>query len=294
MDRPSQPPPSGFFPVGDLRFPTPLSPPWIMGIVNVTPDSFSDGGEFLDPAAAVDRALQQIKEGAKIIDIGGESTRPGSLPVPPREQLRRVLPVIERLRAQDQKVLISIDTTSAEVARAALAAGANMVNDTSAMRDDPAMVDAVAENRVSIVLMHRKGTPRDMQEGGGPQYADVVGEVLGFLEERTEFARQRGVDGERIVVDPGIGFGKRTADNLMIIQQIRRFVSLGFPVLIGVSRKRFIGEILGLSEPRDRLTGSIAVAVLAAQNGASMIRAHDVGPTVQAIRMVDATLEHPV
>jgi dihydropteroate synthase len=261
-----------------------------MGIINVTPDSFSDGGEYLDCDRAVARALQQITEGARIIDIGAESTRPGSLGVPAQEQIRRAIPVIELLRAKDSAIPISIDTCLAEVANAAIKAGANIVNDTSALRDDNAMVNVIAESGASLILMHRKGTPRDMQQQGGPDYDDVIAEIADFLTLRVDFAIRGGINRARITVDPGIGFGKRNADNLRILNQVRRFAELGCPVVIGASRKRFIGELLNIAEPRDRMIGSVACATIAVINGASLIRAHDVFETVQALRMTHAVL----
>jgi len=285
MDAPSQQASPSFFTIGNQRVSVPIQPPWVMGIVNVTPDSFSDGGVFLDPECAVARALQQIEEGAPVIDVGGESTRPGSRPVPAAEQIRRVIPVIEGLQSKNSRIFISIDTTAAEVAQSALHAGASIVNDTSSLRDDPNMIDVVARARASVVLMHRKGTPHDMQQGGGPLYEDVVAEIMDFLTQRIEFAVRGGIDRERIAIDPGIGFGKRDADNLVILQQVRRFNQLGCPVVIGASRKRFIGKVLNEAEPRDRVIGSVACATITALGGASIVRAHDVLPTVQAINM---------
>ncbi len=274
------------FKLGNQAIEVPFRPAWVMGIVNVTPDSFSDGGEYLDPARAVDRAIEQIEQGARIIDIGAESTRPGSLSVPGAEQIRRAIPVIEALRSQQATIPISIDTCIAEVAQAAIQAGANIVNDTSAMRDDPSMAKVLAESGASVILMHRKGTPRDMQQGGGPVYDDIIAEVLGFLSERVEFAVQNGIERAKIALDPGIGFGKRGADNMMILNHLEKFTPLGCPVMIGASRKRFIGDLLTIPEPRDRVMGSVACAVLAALRGASIIRAHDVLQTVQAIEVV--------
>ena len=278
------------FIVGNQTFEVPFRPPWVMGVVNVTPDSFSDGGEYLDRDHAVARALQQIEQGARIIDIGAESTRPGSLSVSAKEQRRRAVPVIEALRAKESVIPISIDTCSAEVANAAIKSGANMVNDTSALRDDEGMADVVADSGASLILMHRKGTPRDMQQGGGPEYNDVIAEISDFLTQRLDFAIRRGIDRARIAIDPGIGFGKRTADNLTILNQARRFTELGCPVVIGASRKRLIGELLNIAEPCDRMIGSVACATIAAISGASIIRAHDVMETVQALQVVHAVL----
>lgn len=256
-----------------------------MGIVNVTPDSFSDGGEYLDPQAAAAHALTQIAGGAAIIDIGGESTRPGSLPVAADVQINRVVPVIEHIRQQNDQIPISIDTTSSTVARAALRAGANVVNDTSALRDDPLMAQLIADSGCSVVLMHRKGTPLDMQKDGGPDYENVLAHVATFLRERVEFARRNGIDERRIILDPGIGFGKRTQDNLEILRGLAILCELGRPLLIGASRKRFIGEVLNQPQPVDRDAGSVACAQIAAANGAAIVRVHNVQSTVAALRM---------
>lgn len=259
--------------------------PRIMGILNVTPDSFSDGGEFADAGGAIEAGLRMIEEGADIIDVGPESTRPASLPVPADEQIARAIPVIEGLRRRGAGVDISIDTRSAAVAEAALAAGATMVNDVSALRDDPRMVEVVVRAGASVVLMHMKGSPADMQRGGGPTYDDLIGEIIAFLRERCDWAVARGVRRERIIVDPGLGFGKRFEHNLEIMRELRRFAELGRPLLVGASRKGFIGHVLGREDPKDRLHGSLACAVLAADHGASILRVHDVGATAQALRM---------
>ncbi len=265
-----------------------------MGILNVTPDSFSDGGAYLDPEDAVRRALDMAAQGADVIDIGPESTRPGSHGVPADEQIARAVPVIEAIRKFDDFTPLSIDTCLASVASAALDAGADIVNDVSAMRDDPAMADVVAEAGVPIVLMHRRGIPADMQKGGGPHYDDVTGEICQFLTERVDHAESRGIDRSRVIVDPGIGFGKRVEDNLRILNELDRLVSLGFPVLVGASRKRFIGAVKGEARPeaapdsRSRLGGSLAAAALAARAGAAMIRVHDVVETVEMLRVLRA------
>jgi dihydropteroate synthase len=259
-----------------------------MGILNVTPDSFSDGGEFLAHDRAVEGAIEMIAEGAAIIDVGPESTRPGSQPVAVDEQSRRAVPVIRDIRARDDKIAISIDTRSAAVARAALDAGADMVNDVSALCDDPHMVGVVADAGAAVVLMHRRGTSTDMQKDGGPHYDDVIGEIRAFLAERVEFATQHGIGPSRIIVDPGIGFGKRTEHNPAILGRLREFTTLGPPVLVGASRKRFIREISGVEDPKQRDSASIACAVLAAQQGASIIRVHDVRGTVEALRLLTA------
>lgn len=257
-----------------------------MGILNVTPDSLSDGGAYLLPEAALRHAERMIAEGAAILDIGGESTRPGSMPVDEAEQMRRVLPVIRAVRAAHAHIPLSIDTRSAHVASAALDAGADIINDVSALRDDGDMVNVAIRHGAPVVLMHMRGTPADMQRDGGPAYADVVGEVLVFLDERARWAESEGVRRELILVDPGIGFGKRVEDNLRLMGSLERFVAAGRPVLVGASRKSLIAAAGTTRTPADRLGGSLACAVLAAQAGAAVIRVHDVGPTVEAIRMV--------
>ncbi len=275
----------------DLRhslFTIPVIPPLVMGVINVTPDSFSDGGECHDHDAAVARAMTMISDGAAIIDVGPESTRPGSRGVSADEQIRRAIPVIESIRSRDSRIAISIDTCSAAVARAAVGAGADMINDTSALRDDPALVEVVAEKQASVVLMHRRGMPATMQENGGPAYGDILREIGDFLCERREFAVGQGIAHSRIVLDPGIGFGKRTEHNLTILRSLDHFVALGQPLLVGVSRKRFIGAVLGLDIPRERDAGSLACAVMATLAGVSIIRTHDVRSTVQAVRICNA------
>ena len=257
---------------------------WIMGVVNCTPDSFSDGGRFADPDDAVIHAREIIEAGADIIDIGGESTRPGATPVDSVEQIRRTAPVIRRVR-EDWDGPISIDTTRADVAAAALEAGANWVNDISALRDDSEMVELIAGSACVVVLMHMQGKPSTMQES--PSYADVVSEVAGFLSERAAFAEAHGIDAERIVIDPGIGFGKRHEDNLAILRYLTRFVELGYPVLVGASRKSFIGRITG-DDPVHRLEGSLSAAVWAALHGARIVRVHDVDATRKALIVADA------
>jgi len=244
----------------------------IMGILNVTPDSFSNGGRFLSPDAAVERALAMEKEGADIIDVGGESSRPGAEPVPVEEELRRVLPVLERLRGK-LRIPISIDTTKAEVAEAALRAGASIVNDISALRFDPAMAPLVAKFGAGLVLMHMLGTPKTMQQA--PHYEDVVTEVRDFLAERAQYAQSQGIPREAIAVDPGIGFGKTVEHNLELLRRLPELVELGFPVLVGPSRKSFIGAILGLGV-EERLEGTLAACAVAVVRGADILRVHDV------------------
>lgn len=254
----------------------------IMGILNVTPDSFSDGGKFVDPEQAVARGLQMISEGADIIDIGGESTRPGSKPVPAREEIRRTIPIIAELKKQSCG-LISIDTRNAETARAAIAAGAEIINDISALAD-PQMVNVAAETGAGLVLMHMQGTPQTMQND--PRYGDVVAEVRTFLEARAAFAIERGVAPEQIALDPGIGFGKTDEHNLALLRGIPALAAAGRPVLIGASRKGFIGRLTGC-EPADRLAGSLAAAVFSMLRGVQILRVHDVKESCDAARLVD-------
>ena len=228
------------------------------------------------------------REGAAIVDVGPESTRPGSIAVADEEQIRRAIPVIRGMRQAGAELFISIDTRSARVAAAAIEAGANMVNDVSALRDDADMARVVAAAGVEVVLMHRRGTSADMQVGGGPEYGDVVGEIKTFLRERVEFAARAGIALEKIIVDPGIGFGKCVEDNLAILRNVTAFVELGRPVLIGASRKRFLGAVLGLEEPKQRDAASIACAIMAVMRGATILRVHDVAGTCQALRLAAA------
>ena len=259
---------------------------WLMGVVNVTPDSFSDGGRYFDAGKAVARGLELAAEGADILDIGGESTRPGSLPVPEAEELRRVVPVIESLRKQTSG-LLSVDTTKAAVARAALDAGADIVNDTSAFRFDPAMPGEVARSGAAVILMHMHGIPLTMQES--PRYADLLGEIGSFLEERMRVAGAAGISRERVIVDPGIGFGKTFEDNLVLLRRQEVFHGLGRPLLLGFSRKAFLGKILNLPSD-ERLEGTIAAAVLSVGLGVHILRIHDVGPVARAVRAAEAIL----
>jgi dihydropteroate synthase len=261
-----------------------LDRPRVMGIVNVTPDSFSDGGEHATTDAAVAHALRLAEEGADILDIGGESTRPGADDVSVEEELRRVIPVIECL-SKATSLPISIDTSKPEVMRAAVAAGAGMINDVCALRRDGAL-DAAAELGVPVVLMHMLGEPRSMQDA--PDYDDVVADVHRFLAERIFAAEMSGIPKKRIVVDPGFGFGKTTAHNLALLAQLERFTDLGVPVLAGLSRKRTIGEITGRDDPHDRVYGSVAAHVIAAQRGAKLLRVHDVAATVDALKIWNA------
>ncbi|MEJ5186880.1 MAG: dihydropteroate synthase [Candidatus Geothermincolales bacterium] len=256
----------------------------VMGVVNVTPDSFSDGGRFLEAEKAVEHGLRLVEEGADILDIGGESTRPGSDFIPLEEELRRVLPVLEKL-VEKTDVPISVDTTKAEVARRALDLGCSMVNDISAGRLDPEMLPLVASRGVPICLMHMKGMPKDMQVD--PRYDDVVGEIMGFLRERSEAALRAGVAKENILVDPGIGFGKTLQHNLEILRRLGEFRSLGYPILLGTSRKSFIGMILDLPV-EERLEGTAASVALGIAAGTDIVRVHDVKEMVRVARVADA------
>ena len=266
-----------------------LDRPQVMGIVNVTPDSFSDGGAHDTTDAAVAHALALVEQGADLLDIGGESTRPGAEEVPLDEELRRVVPVIERLAAQ-VAVPISIDTSKPEVMRAAVQAGAGMINDVHALRREGAL-DAAAVLGVPVVLMHMQGEPRSMQ--AAPHYDDVVGEVHRFLAERIFAAEMAGIPKKRIVVDPGFGFGKDTAHNLQLLAQLERFVELGVPVLAGLSRKRSIGQLTGRDVPAERVFGSVAAHLIAAQRGAMIVRVHDVAATVDALKVWSAVAAIP-
>ena len=268
----------------EFRFPRPTI---VMGVLNVTPDSFSDGEQFLEPAAAVAHGLEMIGQGAEIIDVGGESTRPGAEPVNTAEELRRVLPVIERLAAQ-VKVPISIDTQKPAVARAALEAGASIVNDVAAHRSDEEMWRVVAKANAGYVCLHMQGTPPTMQSN--PVYQDVVREVRDFFAERLERLKRAGVDAVQVVLDPGIGFGKTLEHNLRLLAGLEHFTTLGRPVLVGFSRKSFIGKLLG-AEVTARLPAALACACLTVQAGGQLIRAHDVAETLQAVRMTEAVLD---
>jgi len=251
-----------------------LERPLLMGIVNVTPDSFFDGGRFCDPQRAVAHALRLVEEGADLLDIGAESTRPGALPVDEQEERRRLVPVVAAV-AKAVSVPISVDTSKAEVAKAAIDAGAIMVNDVTALRGDSAMVGVVAQAGVALVLMHMQGTPDIMQHA--PRYDDVVGEVAQFLAERVRYAIDQGVARDRIVVDPGIGFGKTLGHNLDLLANLRVFAELGYPVLVGPSRKGFIGQLTDQSVEA-RGWGTAGVVALAVEQGANILRVHDVGP----------------
>jgi dihydropteroate synthase len=258
----------------------------IMGVVNVTPDSFSDGGEWFDRDAAVTHGLRLADEGAAILDVGGESTRPRALPVPEDEELRRTEPVVRSLARSG--AIVSIDTTKLAVAAAALDAGARYVNDVTAFREAPEMAGLVADRGARCCLMHMLGEPRTMQED--PRYADVVDDVKAFLTDRAEFAVREGVKEERIDVDPGIGFGKTLEHNLALLARTEEIVALGFRVVIGVSRKSFIHKIAGVPDPHARVPGTIAANVLALERGARVFRVHDVAEARQALQVASATL----
>ncbi len=261
----------------------------IMGILNVTPDSFSDGGRFATADHALAHAHEMVAAGADIIDIGGESTRPGADPVPEDEELRRIIPLIERL-SDELAVPLSVDTYKSSVAVKALETGASIVNDISGLRFSPDMAKIVADAGAGLVIMHIKGTPRTMQQN--PEYADVVGEITSFLEERIEVAERAGVDREKIIIDPGIGFGKNLAHNLVVLDHLDEFRGLGRPVLLGTSRKKFIGTVLGITVPEQRILGTAATVALGIVRGASIVRVHDVTQAAQVARMTDAILRH--
>jgi dihydropteroate synthase len=291
-----------------VRFPATTLPaclPCVMGIVNVTPDSFSDGGLFFDGHAAVEQARSLVRDGAALVDVGGESTRPGAEPLALDEELRRVIPVIEELRelfasasgvgvaptssGDAPAPLISIDTYKAEVARRALAAGAAIVNDVSALRIDPALVEVVAEAGCPVVLMHMLGEPRTMQDD--PHYDDVVDEVRAFLEERLVFAVGAGVREEQVLLDPGIGFGKTLEHNLLLLGHLDRLATIGRPLVLGASRKRFLGALLDGAPPDERLAGTVATTVWGLSRGVAVFRVHDVRANAEALRVARAIIE---
>jgi dihydropteroate synthase len=264
----------------------PVRPYTVMGIVNVTPDSFSDGGLFLDPDSAVEHGLRLTAEGAAVLDVGGASTRPGAEPVPASEELARAVPVVERLAAAGQRV--SIDTTKHEVAAAALAAGATLVNDVSAFRFSPELAGLVADAGADCCLAHMRGDPQTMQSQA--RYDDVVGEVKSFLEERLAFAVGEGIAEERVWLDPGIGFGKTVEHNLELLRRLDEIVAIGRPVVIGTSRKSFLGKLAGGRPETERLPGTIATNVLAMERGATVFRVHDVAPVQDALAVAAATV----
>ncbi len=259
----------------------------VMGVLNVTPDSFSDGGNFSNPSTAVEHALEMVEQGADIIDIGGESTRPGANPVSAKEEIGRVAPVIEKIREQSD-VLLSIDTMKAETARRALEAGADIINDVSAFEADSKMVDVAAETQAGVVLMHMKGSPQTMQNN--PGYESVLQEVGTYLKERMRFAAQHGVRHECMVVDPGLGFGKTIEHNLELLQGLPQLAECGRPILVGASRKSFIGHVTGQAVPAERRAGSLGAAAWASMHGAHILRVHDVIDTCDVCRLVDTLL----
>ena len=263
----------------------------IMGILNVTPDSFSDGGQFFGLDAALSHARELVAEGADIIDVGGESTRPGADPVSLEEELRRVIPVIEKIRSEFPSVPISVDTYKAETARQAIRAGADIINDITALRGDPEMINVVLDGRAGVVLMHMQGMPKTMQVA--PSYQEVVSEVIAFLKDRRDWLVQCGMDRECIAVDPGFGFGKRLADNIKLMRNLEAFRTLAQPVLIGVSRKSGLGQLSGdPSLPAaKRIWPTVALTCLLREKGAHLLRVHDVKPNLEALRMTEAILE---
>jgi len=264
--------------------------PHIMGVINVTPDSFSDGGDFFAPGEAVTQGLLMVEAGADILDVGGESTRPGADPVSEEEEINRVLPVIQALAGRVE-VPVSIDTYKSSVARAALTAGAAIVNDISGGRFDPEVLNLAAEAGVPLILMHMLGRPRNMQDN--PVYADLVGEIKGFLVDAVQRAKKAGLDPEMIIVDPGIGFGKTFEHNLILINRLGELAELGQPLLVGPSRKAFLGRILGGVPPKERDAATAAIVALAAYNGANILRVHNVGLARQTLAAVGAVMnEH--
>lgn len=260
-----------------------LSRPLVMGILNVTPDSFSDGGSYVDADAAVAAGARMLDEGADIIDVGGESTRPGSDPVSADEEIARVAPVVRSLAAMG--ACVSVDTRHASVAAAALDAGAAIINDVSGFRD-PEMVSVAAGSHAGVVVMHMQGEPKTMQ--AAPVYEDVVAEVAAYLGAQARALQSAGVAPGRIAIDPGLGFGKTTAHNLELLRRLDALAALGYPVLVGASRKRFIGEITGVAEPRERVAGSVAAALDSVARGAAIVRVHDIAATVQALAIQQA------
>ncbi|HVN24854.1 MAG TPA: dihydropteroate synthase [Syntrophorhabdales bacterium] len=261
--------------------------PLIMGILNVTPDSFYDGGKFYPQDVAITHALRLIEEGADILDVGGESTRPYSDATPAEEELRRVIPVIREIRARST-VFLSVDTYKAAVAREAIEAGADMINDISGLTFDPETASVAAQSGVPVVIMHTRGRPKEMQVN--PGYEDVIGQIKEFFVDRVQYAKQCGVQDSNIVLDPGIGFGKRVEDNLTIIKDLRRFKELGYPILIGTSMKGFIGKLAGSPELEERIEGTLASLALSLWNGADILRVHDVKKAKKVAAFVQAVM----
>lgn len=266
------------------------SRPLVMGILNVTPDSFSDGGRFTKAEAISAQIMAMLDSGADLIDVGGESTRPYAEPVSENEELRRVIPAIACIRALHGSIPISIDTTKAEVAHQALKAGADIINDVSALRFDPAMIEVAVTHEAPVILMHMRKTPKDMQDN--PVYADIVQEIIDFLAERISWATEQGLDRKRIIVDPGLGFGKTVAHNLTILKNLHMFKNLSCPLLIGHSRKGFIGTVLAL-ETQNRELATALLSLYCATQGADILRVHDVEKTMQAVRLHEAILQAP-
>ncbi len=262
----------------------------IMGVLNVTPDSFSDGGRFIDQEAAFRHAERMVREGATILDVGGESSRPGSEPVVLAEELQRVIPVIERIRRRFPDLILSIDTYKAETARQAMAAGADIVNDISALRADREMVKVLQHSDAGIILMHMRGTPKTMQID--PQYQDVCGEVIGFLRRQRDELVRSGIDRERIAIDPGFGFGKRVRDNVELVRELGHFAELDQPIVVGISRKSMIAHLLGDQNlpSQERMWPTVALTSLLREKGAHIFRVHDVRPNLEALRMTEAIL----
>jgi dihydropteroate synthase len=262
----------------------------IMGVLNVTPDSFSDGGQFVDAEAAFRHAEGMVEEGAAILDVGGESSRPGSEPVALEEELRRVVPIVHRIRVRFPDLFLSIDTYKAETARQALAAGADIVNDISALRADREMIEVLQQSDAGVILMHMRGTPKTMQVD--PHYENVVLEVFEFLRQRRDALVQGGVDRARIAIDPGFGFGKRVQDNVELVRQLDRFVELGQPIVVGISRKSMIAHLLGdrKLQLEDRMWPTVALTSLLREKGGRIFRVHDVRPNLEALRMTEAIL----
>ncbi len=261
----------------------------LMGIVNVTPDSFSDGGSFLDPLAACKQGLKLVEEGADILDIGGESTRPGSHSVPLEEEIQRVIPVIEKLR-RETKALISIDTNKAPVAQAAMDAGADIINDITGLRGDANMTSVVSQSGAGVIIMHMKGTPRTMQDA--PAYQDIMSEIGDFFRQSVALALSSGIDPMSIALDPGIGFGKTPEHNRQLLAGIGSFAKTGHPILVGASRKSFLGWLAGSSAMEDRFWPGVATTSLCRERGAKIFRVHDVKPHHDALRMTEAILNH--
>jgi dihydropteroate synthase len=271
------------WPTGKLDF---SSGCLIMGILNITPDSFSDGGLYYSAQKAIEHGLEMVKAGAALIDIGPESTRPGADPVEPSEQIQRAVPVIKALRKQTN-IPISIDTFNPDVAGAAIAAGANILNDITAL-SNPKMAQLAAEKQVPVILMHMQGTPATMQDH--PHYKDVVGQIKQYLLGRADYAREMGIPKERIFIDPGIGFGKTTEHNLLLLNHLEEFVCTGYRVLVGTSRKRFIGQITSKDTPADRVFGTAATVAISVQKGASIVRVHDVAEMIEVVKITNSVI----